>query len=72
MSKQNNLVHVYLATSDYFLANWLAEKGLAEGNFEIEVIGDLTEEEAREFVLGDGGCRTLDSGSYLSSLVTPA
>ncbi|KAL4521200.1 hypothetical protein Ndes2437A_g05135 [Nannochloris sp. 'desiccata'] len=36
MSKQNNLVHVYLATSNYFLANWLAEKGLAEGNFEIE------------------------------------
>lgn len=28
---------------------------MAEGNFEIEVIGDLTEEEAREFVLGDGG-----------------
>jgi len=28
---------------------------LAKGNFEIEVLGDLTEEEAREFILGDGG-----------------
>jgi hypothetical protein len=24
VSKEANLVHVYLATSDYFLANWLA------------------------------------------------
>ncbi len=30
-------------------------EGLAAHNFEIEVLGDLSEEEAREFVLGDGG-----------------
>ena len=30
-------------------------EGLAKGNYVVKVVGDLTEEEAREFFFGDGG-----------------
>ncbi|KAH7620546.1 putative ATP-binding protein [Nannochloris sp. 'desiccata'] len=54
ISKEANLVHVHVATSDFFLVTWLKLKGLATNNFVIKVLGDLTEEEARGFFLGDG------------------
>ncbi|KAL4522958.1 hypothetical protein Ndes2526A_g07682 [Nannochloris sp. 'desiccata'] len=60
ISKEANLVHVILATSDYFLASWLKEKGVATNNFRIHVLGDLTEEEAREFVYGTAVGATID------------
>ena len=40
---------------------------MAKGNFEIKVIGDLTEEEAREFFLGDGG-----KGSWAGIINNPS
>ncbi|KAL4529006.1 hypothetical protein Ndes2437A_g03530 [Nannochloris sp. 'desiccata'] len=52
ISKQNQLAHVVSATSDYFLASWLYDHGLTHGRFKVEVLGDLTEQEAREFVYG--------------------
>ncbi|KAG7674122.1 hypothetical protein KSW81_005963 [Nannochloris sp. 'desiccata'] len=54
ISKQKRLAHVILATSDYFLANWLTQAGMTEDKFEVEVLGDLTEEEAEKFMYGDG------------------
>ncbi|KAG7666862.1 hypothetical protein KSW81_000627 [Nannochloris sp. 'desiccata'] len=60
ISKEANLVHVILATSDYFLASWLKGKGVATNNFRIHVLGDLTEEEAREFVYGTAVGATID------------
>ncbi|KAH7619809.1 hypothetical protein NADE_008093 [Nannochloris sp. 'desiccata'] len=54
ISKQKRLMHVILATSDYFLANWLTQVGMTEDKFEVEVLGDLTEEEAEKFMYGDG------------------
>ncbi|KAL4552341.1 hypothetical protein Ndes2526B_g06558 [Nannochloris sp. 'desiccata'] len=39
ISKQLNLVHVVLATSDYFLASWLKGKGLGGKYFEINAGG---------------------------------
>ncbi|KAG7674661.1 hypothetical protein KSW81_000305 [Nannochloris sp. 'desiccata'] len=60
ISKEANLVHVVLATSDYFLANWIKGKGVATNNFRIHVLGDLTEEEAREFVYGTAVGATID------------
>ncbi|KAG7671494.1 hypothetical protein KSW81_003629 [Nannochloris sp. 'desiccata'] len=60
ISKEANLVHVVLATSDYFLANWLKGKGVATNNFRIHVLGDLMEEEAREFVYGTAVGATID------------
>ncbi|KAG7667017.1 hypothetical protein KSW81_000765 [Nannochloris sp. 'desiccata'] len=45
--------HVVLATSDYFLANWLPQAGMTDDKFEVEVLGDLTEEEAQKFFYGD-------------------
>ncbi|KAL4514591.1 hypothetical protein Ndes2526B_g04053 [Nannochloris sp. 'desiccata'] len=50
ISKQKRLAHVILATSDYFLANWLTQAGMTEDKFEVEVLGDLTEEEAEKFM----------------------
>ncbi|KAG7667011.1 putative ATP-binding protein [Nannochloris sp. 'desiccata'] len=52
VTKQDNLAHVVLATSDYFLASWLYDHGLTNDKFKVEVLGDLTEQEAREFVYG--------------------
>ncbi|KAH7615646.1 hypothetical protein NADE_007554 [Nannochloris sp. 'desiccata'] len=46
--------------SDYFLASWLKGKGVATNNFRIHVLGDLTEEEAREFVYGTAVGATID------------
>ncbi|KAG7667442.1 hypothetical protein KSW81_004140 [Nannochloris sp. 'desiccata'] len=60
ISKEANLVHVILATSDYFLASWLKVKGVATNNFRIHVLGDVTEEEAREFVYGTAVGATID------------
>ncbi|KAG7674806.1 hypothetical protein KSW81_006224 [Nannochloris sp. 'desiccata'] len=54
ISKQKRLMHVILATSDYFLANWLTQVGMTEDKFRVEVLGDLTEEEAEKFMYGDG------------------
>ncbi|KAG7674340.1 hypothetical protein KSW81_000002 [Nannochloris sp. 'desiccata'] len=54
ISKEDRLAHVILATSDYFLANWLTQVGMTEDKFEVEVLGDLTEEEAEKFMYGDG------------------
>ncbi|KAL4546313.1 hypothetical protein Ndes2526B_g05397 [Nannochloris sp. 'desiccata'] len=45
---------------DYFLANWIKGKGVATNNFRIHVLGDLTEEEAREFVYGTAVGATID------------
>ncbi|KAG7672829.1 hypothetical protein KSW81_001772 [Nannochloris sp. 'desiccata'] len=70
VSKQLNLVHVVLATSDYFLANWLKGKGVATNNFRIHVLGDLTEEEAREFVYGTAVGATIDPLSVAAPVVT--
>ncbi|KAL4518707.1 hypothetical protein Ndes2437B_g00790 [Nannochloris sp. 'desiccata'] len=50
ISKQKLLAHVILATSDYFLANWLTQVGMTEDKFRVEVLGDLTEEEAEKFM----------------------
>ncbi|KAL4551262.1 hypothetical protein Ndes2526B_g05561 [Nannochloris sp. 'desiccata'] len=52
VSKQLNLVHVILATSDYFLVGWLAGNGLTEDKFKRKVLGELPEKEARDFVFG--------------------
>ncbi|KAG7673868.1 hypothetical protein KSW81_007051 [Nannochloris sp. 'desiccata'] len=54
ISKQKRQAHVVLATSDYFLANWLTQVGMTRDKFRVEVLGDLTEEEAEKFVYGDG------------------
>ncbi|KAL4539599.1 hypothetical protein Ndes2526A_g02626 [Nannochloris sp. 'desiccata'] len=54
ISKQKRQAHVILATSDYFLANWLTQVGMTRDKFRVEVLGDLTEEEAEKFVYGDG------------------
>lgn len=53
VSKQLNLVHVILASSDYFLVGWLAGNGLTEDKFKRKVLGELPEKEARDFVFGD-------------------
>ncbi|KAL4518499.1 hypothetical protein Ndes2437B_g00601 [Nannochloris sp. 'desiccata'] len=55
ISKEDRLAHVILATSDYFLANWLTQVGMTEDKFEVEVLGDLTEEEAEKFMEFQGG-----------------
>ncbi|KAG7671511.1 hypothetical protein NADE_000850 [Nannochloris sp. 'desiccata'] len=54
ISKQKRQAHVILATSDYFLANWLTQVGMTRDKFRVEVLGDLTEEEAEKFMYGDG------------------
>jgi hypothetical protein len=100
VSKQLNLVHVVLATSDYFLASWLkgsrfqcfhfldsffalpyqqltynVEFAFAEGlggNFEINVLGDLTEEEARCFLYGTAVGATIHPASVAAPGAAPA
>ncbi|KAL4542072.1 hypothetical protein Ndes2437B_g06389 [Nannochloris sp. 'desiccata'] len=72
ISKQLNLVHVVLATSDYFLASWLKGKGLGGKYFEINVLGDLTEEEARYFVYGNVVGATIDPPLVLAAVTAPA
>lgn len=47
-SKQENLGHVILPTSDYAFIKWLAGE-IGHDFFRQEVIGDFPEEEAREF-----------------------
>ncbi|KAG7674369.1 hypothetical protein KSW81_000028 [Nannochloris sp. 'desiccata'] len=70
ISKQKRLMHVILATSDYFLANWLTQVGMTEDKFRVEVLGDLTEEEAEKFMYGDGVCgRVACWGSALQAVV---
>ncbi|KAG7673479.1 hypothetical protein KSW81_006689 [Nannochloris sp. 'desiccata'] len=54
ISKEDRLAHVILATSDYFLANWLTQVGMTEDKFRVKVLGDLTKEEAEKFMYGDG------------------
>lgn len=54
ISKQKRLAHVVLATADYFLASWLPQVGMTEDKFKVQVLGDLTEEEAQRYFYGDG------------------
>ncbi|KAL4530686.1 hypothetical protein Ndes2437B_g04167 [Nannochloris sp. 'desiccata'] len=51
ISKQKRQAHVILATSVYFLANWLTQVGMTRDKFRVEVLGDLTEEEAEKFIV---------------------
>ncbi|KAK9820217.1 hypothetical protein WJX72_007582 [[Myrmecia] bisecta] len=45
---QENLTHVLLLTSDYGYVNWL-EQGIGKTFYNVQVIGDFPEEEARKF-----------------------
>ncbi|KAL4514599.1 hypothetical protein Ndes2437B_g00979 [Nannochloris sp. 'desiccata'] len=58
-SKEDRVAHVVLSTSDYFLANWLPQAGMTEDKFKVEVLGDLTEEEAQKFVYASSNLSTL-------------
>ncbi|BDA41349.1 Uncharacterized ATP-binding protein MJ1659 at C-terminar half [Coccomyxa sp. Obi] len=48
VTKQQNTAHVLLLTSDYAFIDWL-EQGIGEMFYEVQVVGDFRDEEARTF-----------------------
>ncbi|KAK9829427.1 hypothetical protein WJX72_005786 [[Myrmecia] bisecta] len=48
VTKQENLTHVLLLTSDYGYVNWL-EQGIGKTFYNVQVIGDFPVKEARKF-----------------------